>query len=163
MWDNDPDVTAYSPFEEAIPDPGTDPGAAPLVCVRFNEAWRPIVAGALLAALPPGAWSVSDPAALLDVEIRAEQLLHAIGRAERCAMAAVAVTIPAGSGSGSIAVVFSQAFAAAPILVVSADSPDVIASYTALTAEGFTAVLTAFVATSADLTATLSYMAGAAL
>lgn len=159
MWDPYPLHPPRSPFEEQIPDPGTDPGDAPLVCVRFNESWRPIVAGALLAVLPPNAWDISDPAVRLDAEIRAEQLLHAVGIAERCYMNTVSVTITAGAATGNSAVVFAVAFAAAPVVLVSADNPDLIASTGSVTAAGFHAVLTANVVLPADVTATVSYIA----
>jgi hypothetical protein len=160
VWDPNPAITPFSPFEEPIPDPGTDPLSAPLVCVAFNESWRPIVAGALLATLPPTAWDVSDPAALLDVEERAEQLLHAVGVAERCIMQTVSVTIPVGEASGASVITFAVPFTTAPVVIVSCDNAALIASWESVTTDGFTARLTANVVQPADVTATISYLVG---
>jgi hypothetical protein len=150
-------------FEQPITDPGTSPTDAPLVCVHVNVAWQEILAGCALQVCMPATWGdIDDPgtAALVD---KAHLLVLAIARADTCPEAGmVSVTISGGSASGSAAVAFPTAFAAAPVVVVSCDNPDLIASFSAVTAGGFTATITANVVQSASVTANVSWIAMAA-
>lgn len=75
-------------------------------------------------------------------------------------MNTVNVTIHAGTASGSAAVTFSPAFTATPVVVVSCDNADLIASSGSVGVSGFNAVLTANVDLPADVTATVSYLVG---
>jgi hypothetical protein len=51
MLPNSPFSRPSSSFETPVPAPGFDPGAEPLVCVSFNQAWLPYVIGSLFQLL----------------------------------------------------------------------------------------------------------------
>jgi len=74
---------AQSSFSEPVAPPGTEPDAAPLVCVSFNQTWLPFVIGSLMQLVQPAAWNAS-PSAVLTVLDQATLLLERFGTAEVC-------------------------------------------------------------------------------
>jgi hypothetical protein len=69
-----------------VAPPGTDPAAAPLVCVQLNATWLPYVVGALMQLVQPAAWATSDPAVLQQTLEDATALISTFGVAEDCSM-----------------------------------------------------------------------------
>jgi hypothetical protein len=83
MWDPDRSYKQSS-YRETIPDPGTAPGDAPLVCIQINASWIPYVIGSTLQLAQPKAWTTTDPTALADLLGRVTDLIARIGTAEVC-------------------------------------------------------------------------------
>lgn len=70
-------------YQEPVPVPGVEPGAAPLVCVQFNEHWLLYVLGALFQLTQP---AIYDPTSG-DVSVaqqQAQTLMAIIGSAGEC-------------------------------------------------------------------------------
>jgi hypothetical protein len=77
----------------------------------------------------------------------------------RSAAGSVAVTIAAGASSGATLVTFTQPFGIAPVIDVSSDNPNLIASVAARAAASFLATLKAATPVDADVTATVFWSA----
>lgn len=152
-----------SSFRCPVPAPTVDPDVGPFVCWQVPTAYVQVVLGALFQLQQPFAWrAIDDDARRLTLN-RMDTLISDLAAAGTCAEAGViSVTIPMGSATGSAAVTFPTPFAAAPVVVVSCDNPDLIASWSAVSTTGFTAVLTANVNLPAEVTATVSWQAMAA-
>lgn len=73
-------------FQQPLADPGVDPTADPLVCIRLNRAWKSYLAGAATQLLMPASWEYADDAALTTIMDRALLVLEAIAFAELCPM-----------------------------------------------------------------------------
>lgn len=74
----------------------------------------------------------------------------------------LSMTIPSGSGSITAAVVFDTPFLTNPIVSVTCDNPDLIASYSDVTMTGFTAEIAAAVDVDIDTSAVVSWIAALA-
>ena len=147
-------------FVEAVPIPSSQPGDQPLVCIEVNPEWIPYICGALMQLMQPSTWIAASPSALAAVLGAVTDLIAIVGTAVQCMQAGTqSVTITAGNAVGTQAVTFPVAFSSTPVVVVSEDSGDYIASATSVTDTGFTASLTANVNQPANVSATVSWMA----
>ena len=72
-----------SSYLEAVADPGTEPTADPVICLRINSSWIPYVIGCVLQLSQPATWQV-DTAALPDLLGRVQDLINIIGTSEAC-------------------------------------------------------------------------------
>lgn len=76
-------VEARGTYVEPVVDPGTEPAADPVVCLRINASWIPYVIGCVLQLDQPAAWT-ADAAALPDLLGRVQDLVNQIGTAGVC-------------------------------------------------------------------------------
>lgn len=162
MWE--PDWHEPQPsFRAPIDDPGTEPDAAPFVCIRLNVKWALILAGCALQAAQPESWKETNPPLLADLLARATIMVNMIGEAGSCLPdegGTVSVTILAGDGTASIIVSFVGSYATAPIVVCSTDDIALTASWSGLTTTEVTLHLTSSVPVVADTIGIISWMAG---
>lgn len=155
-----PDGTPTGPsFPYPVPAPATDPSVGPFLCAKVPAAYMPFVLGALSQLLQPFAWRVSTDADRRTILDWMDTFLADFAAAEYCYVSTISVTISAGVASGTASATFPDAFSTIPVVVVSADNPDLIASTASVTTDGFDAVLTANVEVPSDVTATVSYIA----
>lgn len=146
----------------AVP-PATSPLTGPYWCVPVPDAWLVHVFGCMGAIMQPEAWKTASESATLDVLAWVDTLLGIMAGAQLCPeYGMVSVTISAGSATGTTAVSFPSAFAAAPIVLVSGDSGTVICSAESITDSGFTARITANVVLGASHTETVYWQAAPA-
>ena len=76
-------LEARGTYVEPVVDPGTEPAADPVICLRVNSSWIPYVVGCVLQLSQPAAWT-ADAAALPDLLGRVQDLVNQIGTAEVC-------------------------------------------------------------------------------
>ena len=161
MWDPDEDE-AHSSFTAPADDPGTEPDAAPLICISVNASWLSLLAGCAMQLCQPLAWNTTDPVLLADLLSRAQILVNLIGLASACQVierGVVDVTIPAGYGKGETVVTFPTPYSAAPTVVVGTDNYQLNPSWASVSDTGFTAELSVNVPQRADITAQVSWLA----
>jgi hypothetical protein len=72
-----------SSYVEPIVDPGTAPADDPVICLRINAAWIPVIIGCLMQAMQPLAWT-ADSAALPDLLGRVTDLISIVGTSGEC-------------------------------------------------------------------------------
>lgn len=142
LWDAG--LAAFAPkpsFTQQVAPPDTDPGAGPLLCVHFNQAWRPVVMGALLQLCQPPSWAETDPAALNTVLARATELLELFGEAGLCPVmesGTLGGTVAARTPSLDISVAFSQTYGAAPVVLATSRTDKLDVAVIALSETGAT-------------------------
>ena len=146
-------------FPNLLPVPTAGPFDSPVACVAINVEWVLLVTGCLQQLWQAQIWDVSTPSALEDIMEQVDALIGTVGNWEPCFMDTVSVTIAMGAATGSTAVTFASPFSAAPVVLVSADSGDVIASWESVSTTGFTARITSNTALPTALTATVSWSA----
>lgn len=147
-------------FPKPAPVPATDPFTGPFVCAQIPTAYMAVVLGALSQLLQPFAWRVDTDDARNQALDWMDTLIGIIASAVECAEAGmVSVTITAGTASGTASVTFPTAYSTSPVVVVSSDNGNLIASSESVTADGFTARLTANTEVPADVTANVSWQA----
>ncbi|HEV2461068.1 MAG TPA: hypothetical protein VGS80_22175 [Ktedonobacterales bacterium] len=164
LWDDGSALFgAQSSFPQAIPDPGTDPTAGDQVQVQFSAAWLPYVLGSLQQLTQPPTWGMTGSSDSTGVLGRATKLLNLFSEAvvvvpEQEGIATL--TILAGTAQAIAVITFSPAFVSPPIVDVSCDDPNVIASWGEVTGDAMTIAATVAVVLTSDLTVEVSWHAG---
>lgn len=82
-----PDVEWDRPmpsFALPVADPGSEPDQPPFVCVSFNQAWLPLVAGCMLQLTQAASWQFASDLARDDLLRRATTLFNRFGTALAC-------------------------------------------------------------------------------
>lgn len=150
----------WEPVQELLPDPGVDPGDAPLWCVSFNPAWLHQILGALLILKEFWAWDVSTLAELYTVVGRATDLIAMFALAGPCVQSGKQlVTITAGNAVGSAIITFPQAYATVANVTASSDSGLYIVSVSGESETGCTLSITARFDVLVDSSATVTWFA----
>jgi hypothetical protein len=163
VWNPDFDGVASS-FRVPLVDPGTEPDAPPFVCIRINKEWAPIAAGCALQPCQPEAWAETNPTLLSDLLARSQVFANLFGFAGTCVGeedGTVDITILAGNGTASAAIVFTGTYTTPPVLLVSTNDPALTASWSDVTTTGANVHLTSSVPVVLDTTGTVSWLAGA--
>ena len=156
---------AFAPYQrpsfvEAVRIPDGLYNTLPTFCVEIAESWRPYLLGALLQLAQPSTWIAADDTELYDILGRVQDLLGAVGAAGACMQSgSTAITIPAGSATATVPVVFPAPFTAAPVLVAGESTGLYIASAVDITAAGCTLAITSNVALRLDGVSTVSWIA----
>lgn len=158
----DPDFSKYGrgSFAGPVPVPTGPALDSPIVCVEIAAVWLPYITGALSQLAAPTTWITDTDVALWDILGKVQDLITAIGEAGACMVAGTqALTVTAGNATAAIGVLFPMPFTAPPVVVVSESTGSLIASVETVAATGFTARLTANVATSIDMPSLVSWVA----
>jgi hypothetical protein len=135
----------------------------PFQCAPISVEWMKYAIGALSQLRMPSAWLTSTEADVDSIMHQVDAFIGMIATASMCPeLGLVSVTISIGDSAGTVNVTFPVAFASTPVIVVSSDNPDVIASYSTPSSSGFIAVLTANVPVIIAITAAVSWVAGPA-
>ena len=156
---------AFAPYQrpsfvEAVRIPDGLYNTLPTFCVEIAESWRPYLLGALLQLAQPSTWIAANDTELYDILGRVQDLLGAVGAAGACMQSGSrAITIPAGSASATVNVVFPGPFTAPPVLVAGESTGLYIASAVDITAIGCTLAITSSVTLRLDGVSTVSWIA----
>lgn len=151
-----------SPWAQVQPDPGTNPGDGPFICVQFNQKWLPLVVGALAGLAQPQVWGMTGSEDPTGVLARATELVILFGLSGSCLtteVGSVPITIASGAASHSVDVAFASPYAAPPIVVVASSDARLHAWFSNITITGFTANLDADVQVIADTSGVVNWSA----
>ena len=156
---------AFAPYQrpsfvEPVRIPDGLYNTLPTFCVEIAESWRPYLLGALLQLAQPSSWIAANDTELYDILGRVQDLLGAVGAAGACMQAGSrAITIPAGSATATVNLVFPGPFTAPPVLVANESTGLYIASALDITATGCTLAITSSVTLRLDGASTVSWIA----
>src|ERR1035437_8565066 len=150
-------------FAEPVAIPATSPADGPLLYLPANEAWVPLIRGAMMQLILPSTWDTTDPAALREVQTQVTDLMASWGEGGGSVQAGSAsVTILAGTAVGYAGVTYPTAYSAAPVVVASGTTGTLIAAAEAITEIGFVLSVTAPTPVVTDTTETVDWLAEAA-
>jgi hypothetical protein len=160
-WSVMPYILANSSFNQAVALPASAPDVGPFVCAPIAIAWLPYALGALSQLRQPAAWKTSTDLEISTIMGEVDLFIGAIASAAMCdERGSLSVTITPGNASQGAMVTFPLPFSATPVVILSSDRGDVIASASAVTSSSFTATITANVPVVTSITAVVSWIAG---
>ena len=149
-------------FAEPVAIPATSPADGPLLYLPANEAWVPLILGAMMQLILPSTWDTTDPAALREVQTQVTDLMASWGKGDSVKAGSASVTILAGTAVGYAGVTYPTAYSAAPIVVAGGSSGTLIAAAEVITEIGFVLSATAPTPVLTDTTETVDWLAEAA-
>ena len=86
LWTDSPFAVPQSSFVPTVLPPGVEPDGGPCVCVKFNEAWQPIIVGCLQQLAQPTTWRTTDPEELATVRYQVDRLMTMFGVPSGCSV-----------------------------------------------------------------------------
>lgn len=149
-------------FAEPVAIPATSPADGPLLYLPANEAWVPLIIGAMMQLILPSTWDTTDPAALREVQTQVTDLMASWGKGDSVQAGSASVTILAGTAVGYAGVTYPTAYSAAPIVVAGGSSGTLIVAAEAITEIGFVLSVTAPTPVLTDTTETVDWLSEAA-